>query len=363
LTMLLMTPGPTRVPDPVLRAGAGPMIHHRDAEFSKHLSAVLDGLRPLFGTEGDILPIHATGRGAMEAAICNLLSPGDHLLAICNGRFGEMWAEIAESFGLLPHRVCPDWNSPADAEEILNAIDTHPQARAVLAVHSDTSTGGLNDIAPIAAAARSRGLLVLVDAVSSVGGVLMRFDEWGIDIAVTASQKCLMSSPGLAFAALSERAWKACETAGLPRAYFDFRATRKALRRAQPQTPGTTPVHLVLQLEAALSLIHEEGPDQTFARHETMSRMVRQWASERRLLLQCPNLLRYSPTLTALRIPAGLEPQRVRDRLKAEGILIARGIGPYESNSIRIGHMGDIRPADVELTLERLGAILGGTSR
>lgn len=355
--MLLMTPGPTRVPEPVLRAGSAAMIHHRDPEFSKLLVSMLDGLRPLFATEGDVLPIHATGRGAMEAAICNLFSPGDQVLAICNGRFGEMWAEIAESFGLVAHRVCTNWDASADLNEIESAIDANPQTRALLAVHSDTSTGGLNDITAISALARSRGLLVLVDSVSSVGGVLMKLDEWGIDLAVTASQKCLMSSPGISFVALSERAWNACEQSKLPRAYFDFCAIRKALHRSQPQTPGTTPVHLVLQVNAALSMIREEGLQATFARHEEMALMVRRWVTDRGLSLQCPNQKRYSPTLTAIRIPAHIDPVVVRDRLKVCGILIARGIGRYEKCGVRIGHMGDIRPADVKQTLDCLDEI------
>src|SRR5262249_14869638 len=221
MELLLMTPGPMRVPARVLRAGARPMIHHRDSEFSKLLVATLEGLQGLFGTSGDVLPIHATGRGAMEASICNLLSPGDEVITCTNGRFGEMWARIAESFGLVVHRVSVEWG-PADQRLIEDALETHREAKALLLVHSETSTGVLNEIGILARAARRRKLLVMADCVSSLGGIPVSFDEWELDVAVTASQKCLMSSPGMSFVALSERAWSANQTAGLPRSYFDF---------------------------------------------------------------------------------------------------------------------------------------------
>src|SRR5215467_6090480 len=149
MELLLMTPGPTRVPERVLRAGARPMIHHRDSEFSKLLAATIEGLRPLFGTSGDVLPIHATGRGAMEASICNLLSPGDEVIACTNGRFGEMWARIAASFGLIVHRAGTVWG-PADQSAIQDTLEAHLKSKALLLVHSETSTGIMNDVAAIA---------------------------------------------------------------------------------------------------------------------------------------------------------------------------------------------------------------------
>lgn len=363
MTMLLMTPGPTRVPEQVLHAGARAMIYHRSPEFSKVLVETLAGLRPLFGTRGEVLPIHATGRGAMEASICNLFSPGDEVMACCNGRFGELWAELAEAFGLIIHRICLDWACSANASEIEAAFDAHPKTKAVLIAHSDTSTGALNDVAAVAAVARSKDALVVVDGVSAVGGVPFHLDEWGIDVAVTASQKCLMSSPGLAFIAMSERAWKACETSKLPRSYFDFMGIKQALARPQPETPGTTPVHIVMQVHQALQMIAEEGLDQTFARHETMAQMVRDWAGEMEWPLQCPNLERFSPTLTALHVPEDLRLNALRDGLKTRGILTARGIGRYEATSMRIGHMGDIRLDDVRQTLDALTEVIEDLKR
>ena len=353
-----MTPGPTRVPERVLRAGAHSMIHHRDSEFSRLLVATLDGLRPLFGTSGDVLPIHATGRGAMEASICNLLSPGDELIACANGRFGEMWARIAVAFGFAVHRVNTEWE-PVDLAAIENALNDHPKSKALLLVHSETSTGVLNDVAAIARRARARDVLIMVDCVSSLGGVPVCFDEWDIDIAVTASQKCLMSSPGISFVALSARAWAANENARLPRSYFDFSAIRRALGRPLPQTPGTAPVHLFFQVHEALQMIHEQGLRNVFVRHEEMGSMVRDWASEHGFSLQHPTAQSFTPTLTALRVPEGHDAASVREELKRRGILLARGLGKFESTCIRIGHMGDIQPRDVQQTLDALSEIIG----
>jgi len=353
-----MTPGPTRVPDRVLAAGAIPMIHHRTAEFSAILAAAIARLKLLFGTAGDVLPVHATGRGALEAAITNLLAPGDEVVACCNGHFGGMWAGIAERLGVTAHRVCCDWNAPAEPARIAAAIADHPRVRAVLLVHSDTANGALNDVAALAHELADRDTLVMVDAVSSLGGVPFRFDDWGVDVAVTASQKCLMSSPGLSFVALSRRAWRAQETSRLPRAYFDFAAIRRSLARAQQETPGTTPVHLVAQVEAALSLLEEEGLESVYARHEATARLLREGVRELGFSLQFPAIPKLSPTLTALSAPENLPPHFIREQLKMRGILTARGLGNYESSGFRIGHMGDIRAADVRRTLDTLAEIV-----
>jgi len=363
MTPLLMTPGPTRVPDRVLAAGAMPMVHHRSEDFSGLLTSAVGRLRPLFGTRGDVLPVHSTGRGALEAAITNLFSPGDELVAVCNGRFGEMWAEIAERFGVVAHRCCADWSVPARVPEVEAALDAHPRSRAVILAHSDTSTGALNDVAAIAGVARRAGALVMVDAVSSLGGAPFRFEEWDVDLAVTASQKCLMSSPGLAFVAIGERAWEAQKTARLPRSYFEFAAIRKSLARARPETPGTTPVHLVAQVKAALEQIEEEGLERVYDRHEKMARMTRSAVTELGMSLQCPDLERLSPTLTAIRAPKNISPAVIRDQMRSRGILVARGLGRFEPTCFRIGHMGDIRPADVRRTLDALGDIVATGAR
>ena len=213
--LLLMTPGPTRVPDRVLRAGARPMIHHRTREFSAELATVLELMKPVFGVSSLVLPVHTTGRGALEAAICNFFSPGDEIAVCCNGKFGEMWAGFAESYGIIVHRICADWTRAIDVTEVVRALEARPNVRAVAFTYSDTSTGVSNNVVGIARTVRVMcpDALVMVDGVSSIGGMPFAFDEWGVDFAATASQKCLMSSPGLSFVALSDRAWAATKTA------------------------------------------------------------------------------------------------------------------------------------------------------
>lgn len=363
---LLMTPGPTRIPERILLAGHR-VLHHRTAEFSACLSELLEAARPLFGTaSADVLPIHGTGRAAMEGAVVNFFLPGDTVIATCNGRFGEMWAGFGERYGLEVVRVAKDWDRSVDPDEVASALRSNPEARAVLVVHSDTSTGVLNPVAEIASVARARGALTLVDGISSVGGASMAFDQWGLDFAVVSSQKCLMSSPGLALAVVGERAWKAGERGGMPRSYLDFPSIRRTLAGPRPETPGTTPVLLVLQLLEAVRMIHEEGMEGVFHRHEAMAEWLRARAMELGYHLQGPGIARRSPTLSALEVPEGLDPETVRVRIREAGIQIAGGLGPYKGRGIRIGHMGDIRMDDVVRTmgaLEEATAAPGGTGR
>ncbi len=356
--LLLMTPGPTRVPDRVLRAGGRPMIHHRTPEFAKELATVLELLPPIFGTTQPTLPVHTTGRGALEATICNLFSAGDEIAACCNGKFGEMWAGLGESYGVVVHRIETDWERSVNPAAVDAFLAEYPRVKAVAMTYADSSTGVANDVAAVAPVAHERGVLTMVDGVSSIGGMPFELDAWGVDVAVTASQKCLMSSPGIAFVALSDRAWRASETARLPRNYWSFAAIRSAISKAKPETPGTTPVHLVLQVAEALRMIHEEGLANVLTRHRAMAERTRAAAGALGLSLQCPALSHRASTLTALSLPTGVAPADVRGALKARGILTAAGLGPYQATGFRIGHMGDIRMSDVERTLDALADVL-----
>jgi len=357
-----MTPGPTRIPERIARAGMRG-LHHRTPEFSAALGECLARLRPLFGTAAaDILPVHATGRAAMEGAIVNFFSPGDTLIACCNGRFGEIWAGLAEVYGLEVVRVATDWDSNVDPDEVASACASHPGARAVTVVHSDTSTGGLNPVADVAEAARAHGALTLVDAISSLAGRPFAFDAWDLDFAVTSSQKCLMSSPGIAFAVVGPRLWAAGEGRGMPRAYLDFGSVRGSLSGEAPETPGTTPVMLVMQVLEAVRMIHEEGLARVFGRHAAMAERLRLGAADLGFGLQGPGIDRRSETLTALTVPPGVDPHALRAAVRARGIQIAVGLGAYRESCVRVGHMGDIRMADVERTLEVLEAALPDAS-
>lgn len=358
--LLLMTPGPTRVPDRVLRAGARPMIHHRTREFSAELATVIELLKPVFGTGSAVLPVHTTGRGALEAAICNFFSAGDEIIVCCNGKFGELWASLAESYGLTAHRICTDWKKRVDVIEVGRALEAHPAARAVALTYSDTSTGVFNDVATVTRTVRMvrPDMLVMVDGVSSIGGMPFSFDTWGVDFAATASQKCLMSSPGLSFAAVSERAWSAASRAKLPRNYWDFAAIRAEIGKECPETPGTPPVDIVLQVAEALRLMHEEGLDRVFQRHAQMAERARRGAEELGLMQQCPDLGAYCSTLTAIAAPAGVTPKDLRNGMRIRGVLTAGGLGKYKDTAFRIGHMGDIRIEDVDRTLQVLAETL-----
>lgn len=353
-----MTPGPTRVPARVLAAGARPMIHHRSAEFSSELAAMLELIAPVFGTRTRVLPIHSTGRGAMEAAIVNLFSAGDEIAVCCNGRFGEMWARIAEPYGPIVHRFSTDWARDVDLDALDQLLADRPAIRAVALTYCDTSTGVRNDIERVSRIARARGALVLVDGVSAIGGMPFAFDDWDVDVAITASQKCLMSSPGLAFAAVSDRAWHARTTSRLPHAYWDFEEIRQFVTKPRPQPPGTPPVHTVLQVAEALRMMHEEGLDCVYRRHRDMADAARRGVAAMGLSMQCPSLKEFATTVTAIALPDGTSPLSVREAIKARGIETAEALGPYGATAFRIGHMGDIREEDVARTLAALADIL-----
>jgi aspartate aminotransferase-like enzyme len=338
------------------------MIHHRSPEFSRELATLLELLAPMFGTTRVPLPVHTTGRGALEATICNLFSPGDEIIVCCNGKFGEMWAGFAESYGLRAHRVAIEWTRDVDVSEIDACLDEYPAIRAVAVAYADSSTGVANDIPAIARVAAAHGALTLVDGVSSIGGMPFAFDEWGIDVAVTASQKCLMSSPGLAFVSLSERAWDSAKRARLPRNYWDFGAIQQSVTRAKPETPGTTPVHLALQVTEALRMIHEEGLETVLQRHAALAERARAGVRELGLGLQCPSFAKQAATLTAVSLPPSVTPATLRDGLKSRGILTAAGLAHFQPTAFRIGHMGDIRMPDLERTLAALRDVLAQSS-
>ena len=356
--MLLMTPGPTRVPERVLRAGARPMIHHRTPEFSAELATVLELLPPLFGTREAVLPVHATGRGAMEATLCNLLAPGDAIGVCCNGRFGELWTKLAGALGLRAHRIATDWNADVEPADVERLLSEQPDIRAVAMAYGDTSTGVANDVAAVARITRARNVLLLVDGVSSIGGMPFAFDEWGVDAAITASQKCLMSSPGVSFVVLSERARAANKRAGFPRAYWDFAEIRGAVLKPRPEPAGTPPIHCIMQVGEALRMIHEEGMDAVLRRHAEMAAMTHRGIAALGLTHQCPSLTRRSHTVTAIAVPSGRTPAQIREPLKSRGILVAGGLEHFQANAFRIGHMGDIRPDDVQRTLDALREVL-----
>ncbi len=270
----LFTPGPTPVPESVMLRMAQPMIHHRTPEFQASLRAVTEGLQYLFCTAQPVLTLTASGTGAMEAALVNTLSPGDEIIFVNAGKFGERWGEIARAYGLVPHEITVEWGTAVTADRVLAALAEHPAARALCLTHSETSTGVYTDVREIAAVVRpSFDGLIIVDGITAIGAHEMRFDEWGLDVVVTGSQKGLMIPPGLAFIALSERAWAAADSSGLPSFYFDLKRARASL--ASDDTPWTPAITLVLGVAEALAMIREEGIENVWLRHHRLGSALR----------------------------------------------------------------------------------------
>lgn len=355
---LLLIPGPTPVPPAVREALAQPMIGHRGAVFAELYRRVTRRLQPLFGTQEEILVFPGSGTGAMEAAVVNLFSPGDRVIALVAGAFGARFAAIAEAFGLQVDRMEVPWGQVVSPQALRERLLTYPpgEVRGVFITQNETSTGALSPVEELARVAHQEaGALVVVDSVSGLGGVPIEMDRWGIDCLVTASQKCLMSPPGLALMALSPSAWQATERARLPRSYWDVREARRFGQ--QGETPYTPAVSLWFALDRALELMEAEGLEQVYERHRRMGAMVRAGARALGLEVLAPEP-HASPTVTCLVLPAGTDPGAVRQALRARGVEVAAGQGGLKGKAIRIAHMGAIQPDHLLVGLGALGEAL-----
>ncbi len=361
----LFTPGPVNVPPRVLAAGARPFLHHRTAEAGVIISSLVQQAKNLFETRQDVLLVHTTGRGAMEGAIQNLLSPGDEILSVCNGKFGEMFAEIAEKNGVVAHCIGTDWLKPLRLEDVEEALKTRPNIKAITVCHNETTTACLNDVEGIACTAKRYGILTIVDAVSSAGCAPIRFDAWQIDALVTASQKGLMSPPGLSLVVLSDAAWQAVDASRNTRFYIQFRDIQKNLNGKRAETPGTTPMSLVASVDEALSMILSEGKEQCYERHELVAKAIRSGLTAMGLSLFPEQSNSRSPALTAFRVAPEVSTALKKYLRETFGIVVASGLGKdYKDSVVRIGHMGHVYAKDaltiiaaVEASLFHFGAI------
>ncbi|MCB0711698.1 MAG: alanine--glyoxylate aminotransferase family protein [Ignavibacteriae bacterium] len=270
----LYTPGPTPVPEGVMLRMARPIIHHRTEEFKNAFAEVNENLQYLFCTEEPVLTLTSSGTGGMEAALANTLCRGEEVITVNGGKFGERWGEIATAYGLVNRQIDVEWGTAVTVEMIRERLVSYPNARAICLTHSETSTGVFTDIKEIASAVRDEfDGLIIVDGITAVGAHEMRFDEWGIDVAVTGSQKGLMIPPGLAFITLSKRAWDAAEKSDLPSFYFDLKRARVAYEKGD--TAWTPAVTLVLGLREALAMIRSEGREQVWRRHARLAAGLR----------------------------------------------------------------------------------------
>lgn len=353
----LRIPGPTPLPPRVRQALAGQMISHRGAEFRLLLRRVTGRLAAMLGTEGDVLVLTASGTGGLEAAVANAFAPGDELLVAACGLFGRRWAEIARAYGLAAHLLEAPWGEPVSPQALGQALDRHPQARAVLLTHNETSTGVLNDLPALARVARQAGKLLLVDAISSAGCVELEMDAWGVDLLVTGSQKGWMIPPGLSMVAAGPRFWEAHHRARLPRYYFDLGLARRA--QASGETPFTPAVNLLVALDAALDLLEEEGLQAVVRRHLALRDQVRGEARRLGLPLLASDGWA-SPTVTAILAPSGLSAEVLRTRLhERHGVVVAGGQGPLKGRLLRVGHLGWVHPPDVQEVMAALEEVLG----
>jgi serine---pyruvate transaminase len=335
----LLTPGPTAVPPEVLRALAEPVIHHRSPEFAEVFAVALERLRAVFRTEGDVLVFTSSGTGAFESAVVNLHSPGDRVLAVSQGEFGERWQKLAAVFGCDVIPLTYAWGDVPTPDDLRGAL-AESGAGTVFLVHSETSTGVVCDLEPLLAVCRDAGALSVVDAVSSLGAVPLETDAWGADVVVTGSQKALMTPPGLSFASVSDHAWARAEKASLPRFYWDWERQRRA--QAKGSTPSTPATSLVVALVEALGLVLEGGLDAAFARHRALGRACRAGIKEIGLELYSPDD-DSAAVLTAALTPEGIDAVALRLALRdRHGITIAGGHGELIARLFRIGHIGHV---------------------
>jgi alanine-glyoxylate transaminase/serine-glyoxylate transaminase/serine-pyruvate transaminase len=353
----LQIPGPTNVPDRVLRAIDNPTIDHRGPTFGALGLEILADLKKVFQTDGPVIIYPASGTGAWEAALTNTLSAGNTVLMCRTGWFASLWNEMATRLGLDPLFIETDWRRGADAEAIGQALadDKAHRIKAVCVVHNETSTGCTSRIDEVRAAmdAARHPALLLVDTISSLASIDYRHDAWGVDVTVAGSQKGLMLPPGLSFNAVSAKALKAAEGAKLPRSYWDWRPMLEANRTGYfPYTPGT---NLLFGLQAAVRMLLEEGLVNVFARHdrhaEATRRAVRAWGLE----IQCAEPRHYSSSLTAVRLPEGHSADGLRAViLEKFNMSLGNGLGMLKDRVFRIGHLGDF--GDLQL-LGTLGGV------
>jgi aspartate aminotransferase-like enzyme len=346
----LRIPGPTVLPPTVREAGGRQMINHRGPEFAAMLGRILDGMKPFFGTTRDVAMLTCAGSGGLEAAIVNTLSPGDRVLGVSIGAFGDRFAKIAGIYGADVTKIDVEWGQAADPAVVRDALLAQPGYRAVLLTHNETSTGVMNPIADLAAAIReaSPDSLILVDSVSGLGAVPFEMDAWGVDLVVTGSQKAWMAAPGLAMIAASDRGWAATETARMPRFYLDLRSHRASA--ADGQTPFTPAIAVVYQVDEGLRLMTAEGKDGIYARHEACAAATRAGLAALGFeLFADPRFA--SRTVTAAKLPDGHDWKPFNAAIKAHGVVLAGGQGKLSGKIFRIGHLGSVTVDEI------LGAI------
>ncbi len=348
----LFTPGPAPVPPEVLQEISRPIIHHRTPEFSAVLDEARELIKPLFGTHQEVILLASTGTGAMEAAVTNLLAPGEAALFVNGGKFGERWGKLLAAHGMAGHEISVEWGRGVRPEQVEEAIKSRPEARALFVQASETSTCAVHPIAEIAAVTRRRDVMLIVDGITSVGVFEQKMDEWGIDALVTGSQKALMLPPGLGMIALSPRGWERAQKNKTPRFYFDLNRELKA-QRDEHTTAWTASVSLIFGLHKSLSMIHAETLPRVFARHRLMAEATRAAAPALGLKLLSPD--NPAPGVTGILTPPNVDGSKLVRHMRDElGVSIQGGQDQMKGKLVRIGHMGYLAPFDTLIVVSAL---------
>jgi len=354
----IFTPGPTPLPEKVRLIQARDIIHHRTKEFSKIFQEVYQDLKYVFQTKNEVLTFAASGTGAMEATVANLLSPGDEVLVIRGGKFGERWAEIGKAFGLKVTNIDVEWGKAPDPMQIEEKLGANGNIKAVFTQLIETSTGVRYDVESIARIVSTTPAVLVVDAISGLGAEPLFTDDWKVDVVVAGSQKGLMLPPGLSFVSLSDKAWKLVDKANSPRYYWDFKKAASSL--AKGQTPYTPAISLICALRESLALIKEEGINAVLDRHYTFAQAV-----QRAVLSLGLQIFGYPPSnaLTAVLVPPEVDEKELRKKMQEDfGVIVAGGQGKLSGKIIRIAHLGWMDKLDIigvisalEMSLSQLG--------
>ena len=353
----LRVPGPTPCPPEVLKAMAWQMVNHRGPEFHEMLTEVTENLKKVFQTKNDVLLLTGSGTGGLEAAIVNTMSPGDKVLSVSIGVFGDRFASIAKTFGadVIPLKV--EWGKAADPDAMKKALKDNPGVKAVMVTHNETSTGVTNDISAIAKVVKDAGKLLIIDAISSLGSINLPVDEIKADVVVTASQKGWMVPPGLAMVSVSPEAWKARENAKMPNFYWDFVRAKKNYDEKK-ENPWTPAISVVFAFTVALKMMLKEGINNVFARHERIGKLTREGIKKLGLPLFA-DPAHASNTVTAVSIPESLDGKKFRQILREQyKVVLAGGQQTLDGKIFRIGHLGMVDEKDIKEILSAIQKVL-----
>jgi len=354
----LLSPGPTPVPEHVLAGAAEPIIHHRTAEFSTIFMETTEGLKFVFGTKEDVYILTSSGTGAMEAAVANLLSPGDRTLTLNAGKFGERWGNISKAYGIAHKEIVVEWGKDYTKDDLAAELKAMPDCKAVFCQLSETSTGAIFDVQGFGQVVSATNAILVVDGISGTGAMPCPMDDWKVDVMVSGSQKSFMIPPGLAYIAVGPKAWKLVETAKCPKFYFDLKKARKNL--ADKTTPWTPAISLVIQQKKALDIIKAMGLEKLFEHHRILGDATRAGvkAMGLELLAQKPGNI-----LTAVKTPAGIDGGKIVKTMQNKYMAyIAGAQDPNKGKFFRIAHLGYMGGFDIitalsalEMTLMDLG--------